>query len=340
MSYRYLGNKTKLTSWIVDIISQSIPRNSIVADPMCGTAAVSNELALNGYSVIAADMLKFPTIHAKSRLLVKQEPEFSLFQGYENILNELNNLKPEIGYFYREFGESGNPANGRSSRLYFSAENSGKIDAIRRVIKELHSNKEINDLEHVILLQNLLLSVNKIANISGTYGYFRSKLSDNAKLPLKLEKLLFTPTKGNHRVLHGKVESIASTIEADAVYLDPPYTKRQYAGNYHILETIACEDEPIAQGDGGLRPWQEQSSVFCYKRLAGNALLEILKSLKTSNVFLSYTEDGQISSKDIMEILNIFGDVKIYTHQHVRYQSNKKAKSGFIDETLYYLKMR
>ena len=44
MSYRYLGNKTKLTNWIVDTISQSIPPNATVADPMCGTAAVSNAL--------------------------------------------------------------------------------------------------------------------------------------------------------------------------------------------------------------------------------------------------------------------------------------------------------
>lgn len=339
MSYRYLGNKTKLTNWIVDTISQSIPPNATVADPMCGTAAVSNALALRGYSVIAADMLTFPTIHAKSRLLVKCEPNFESFKGYENILNELNRLEPKEGYFYKEFGEKGMPANGRAPRLYFSAENSGKIDAIRGVIKKLHNEKEISDLEHAVLLQNLLLAVNKVANISGTYGYFRSKVSDNAKSLLKLEKLEFTSTPGQHSVLQGRVENLASSIEADAIYLDPPYTKRQYAGNYHILETIACEDEPLAQGDGGLRPWKEQASAFCYKRSAGNALQEILNSLKTQNVFLSYTDDGQISPTDIMEILRTFGEVKVYTHQYGRYQSNNKAKGGIIDETLYHLKM-
>ena len=30
----------------------------------------------------------------------------------------------------------------------------------------------------------------------------------------------------------------------DTVYLDPPYTKRQYASYYHIPETIAYHDEP------------------------------------------------------------------------------------------------
>lgn len=82
-----------------------------------------------------------------------------------------------------------------------------------------------------------------------------------------------------------------------------------------------------------------QASAFCYKRSAGNALQEILNSLKTQNVFLSYTDDGQISPTDIMEILRTFGEVKVYTHQYGRYQSNNKAKGGIIDETLYHLEM-
>ena len=35
----------------------------------------------------------------------------------------------------------------------------------------------------------------------------------------------------------------------DAVYADPPYTKRQYAAYYHILETIAAGDRPLISGD-------------------------------------------------------------------------------------------
>ena len=40
-----------------------------------------------------------------------------------------------------------------------------------------------------------------------------------------------------------------------------------------------------------------------------------------------------------MEILRTFGEVKVYTHQYGRYQSNNKAKGGIIDETLYHLEM-
>ena len=35
---------------------------------------------------------------------------------------------------------------------------------------------------------------------------------------------------------------LVSKIKADIYYLDPPYNQRQYAPNYHLLETIAKYD--------------------------------------------------------------------------------------------------
>lgn len=339
MSYRYLGNKTKLADWIVDSIAAVIPPNATVADPMCGTAAVSFALAKRGFSVVASDALSFPVIHAKSRLLAKEEPEFASFGGYENILNTLNSLEPLEGYFYREFGDSGSPANGRAPRKYFSAENAGKIDAIRYFIISAHSANRITDLEHTVLLQNLLLGVNEVANIAGTYGYFRSELGENAKKPLQLLPMSFVHTAGCHKVTQGDIAQIAPELRAQAVYLDPPYTKRQYAGNYHILETIAREDCPEAVGDGGLRPWKEDASPFCYKRTAGKFLREIISLLNTTDVFVSYSDDGQIEPSALVSILSEFGSVETHEHQYSRFRSNSGAKAGSIYEKLYHLHM-
>ena len=47
-------------------------------------------------------------------------------------------------------------------------------------------------------------------------------------------------------------------VEADIFYLDPPYNQRQYAPNYHLLETIAKYDNPTIKGVGGLRNYQNQ----------------------------------------------------------------------------------
>ncbi|MDN4507708.1 DNA adenine methylase [Dietzia maris] len=339
MSYRYLGNKTKLADWIVHEVSKVVPSGARIADPMCGTAAVSMALAEAGFAVVASDALTFPVIHARTRLLAREAPAFEVLEGYEGALQWMRNVEAEQGYFYREFGALGEPANGRAPRLYFSAENAGRIDALRSGIRSLRIEGAIDQLEHSVLLQHLLLSTNKVANISGTYGYFRKSLSRTALRPMVFEPLEFVDTSGDHCVMQGSIEELAPTLEADAVYLDPPYTKRQYAGNYHVLETIAQEDEPVAAGDGGLRPWMNQASDFCYRRSAGMAFRRTLSALDAKHVFVSYSEDGQVGEDELIEVFQDFGDVVVHEQPHMRYRSNGKVKDGSVLERLYHIEM-
>lgn len=339
MSYRYLGNKKRLADWIVGEISAVLPSGSSVADPMCGTAAVSITLARAGYSVAAADALSFPVVHARARLLAKAPPEFEALGGYAGALEWLSEIDPIEGYFFREFGEAGAPLNGRAPRLYFSADNAARIDGVRKAIRELDEAGSLSVVEHSVLLHHLLLATNRVANISGTYGYFRSELSQSALRPLAFDPIAFENTPGEHTVQQGRVETLAAGLVVDAVYLDPPYTKRQYAGNYHVLETIAMEDEPCAVGDGGLRPWMDQASDFCYRRSAGNAFRETLEHLNAAHVFISYSEDGQVPGDELLAILSDFGKVTVHEQPHARYRSNGKVKDGAVLERLYHVEV-
>lgn len=337
MSFRYLGNKTRLTDWIVSEVLGVLPAGSSIADPMCGTATVSLALAHAGYSVTAADALTFPVIHARCRLLAKQPPAFKALGGYEKALEWMRSTAPKEGYFFNEFGAAGKPANGRKPRLYFSANNAAHIDGIRDGIRKLAASGAINELEHSVLLHHLILETNKVANISGTYGYFLRELTRPALKPLTFEPITFECTPGQHAVLQGSIQEHASSLRVDAVYLDPPYTKRQYAGNYHVLETLAREDEPVAMGDGGLRPWLDQASDFCYRRSAGHAFRATLKQLDVPHVFISYSEDGQVQKDELISILGDFGRVRLHEHAHARYRSNAGVKDGTVLEQLYHI---
>jgi adenine-specific DNA-methyltransferase len=338
MSYRYLGNKTRLADWIVGTISRVLPVGSSIADPMCGTASVSLALARAGYSVTAADALSFPIVHARTRLLAKSAPAFGALGGYEKALEWMQSALPQEGYFFREFSEAGQPTNGRAPRLYFSESNAAHIDGIRAGIRKLYTAGDLTEVERSVLLHHLILATNKVANISGTYGYFRRVISSSALKPISFEPITFEQTTGSHTVMQGSVEELASKFFTDAVYLDPPYTKRQYAGNYHILETLAREDEPVAAGDGGLRPWGDQASSFCYRRTAGRAFRETLEKLQVPHVFISYSEDGQVPENELLSILSDFGKVTLHEKAHARYRSNGGGKDGSILERLYHIR--
>jgi adenine-specific DNA-methyltransferase len=337
VAYRYLGNKARLAPQLVQVVRSLVPAGSVVADPMCGTASVAAALAAAGYRVIASDELHFPVLHAQARLLLAEVPPFAAFDGgYAGALAELNGLPPAPGLFHREYGSTGAPANGCRPRAYFSSENAAAIDAIRGALRDWRRDGRVTDAEADLLLHDLILAVNDVANIAGTYGYYRSTWNGAALRPLVLRPSEFAPDNRGHRVLQGRVEDLAGELTADLVYLDPPYTKRQYAGNYHILETLAVEDEPEPVGEGGLRDWYGQYSDFCSKRTVRQAFREVLKRVESPHVLISYSEDGLVGPDEMLELLGEFGAVRRHEFALQRFRSNG-GKHGAVAEHLYHI---
>ncbi len=112
----------------------------------------------------------------------------------------------------------------------------------------------------------------------------------------------------------------------DLVYLDPPYTKRQYASYYHILETVALGDEPEVEGVAGLRPWKSLASDFCYKTRALQTLSRLVHGLKAQKVLLSYSNEGHIGMQDIKSELSKIGTSTMHPLGAIgRYRPNKVA---------------
>lgn len=57
--YRYIGNKAKLTPYILDKVQQMIGDTGTVADIMAGTGTVSLELRKKGYKVVASALCEY-----------------------------------------------------------------------------------------------------------------------------------------------------------------------------------------------------------------------------------------------------------------------------------------
>lgn len=340
MSYRYIGNKTKIADIITDIIRQYVPDEAQLADPMCGTASMSAAFRAAGYKVTASDMMTFAAHHARVRLLMDSAPPFAeIGMPYNDVLTRLNELAPEEGLFWTEYGPDGAPAVGCPPRKYFTAFNAGRLDAIRRTLNEWAP--ALTEAEEALLRHDLVLAANRVANIAGTYGHFRSTWSAGALKPLNLLPSTFTTGNSTgHEVLHGKIEEVASEISADACYLDPPYIKRQYAANYHILETLARGDEPAAVGVSGLRDWWDQYSDFCSKRNIADAFAATFNKMDCNLFFVSYSEDGLLDTDTMHRMFSDFGTVERHDIVHKRFKSNSGGEGGTLTEHLYVVDQR
>lgn len=358
MGFRYIGAKTQLIDFVTTTIAEIVKPGSCVADLMCGTGAVSAALRVRGYKVIANDVMTYSYHHARVLLEFTDSPEFLKAQrfirkhskpgdrgelfpptNYELVIDALNRSGERRGYFWREFSLDGNPQAGERPRNYFTPKNASKIDGIRSTIRRLAQSGALTELEHSLLVHDLVMASNDVANIAGTYGHFLSKTVERAKIPIVLTptNLIVRNDPGIHQVHKKYAEELAETLDCDLCYIDPPYMKRQYAANYHVLETIARGDSPRAIGASGLRPWRDQYSNFCTKTKIRDSFRQIVARARCKHFLVSYSEDGLLSIDELRALLEEFGRVKISSFRNKRFKSNESKLASTLSEYLVHL---
>jgi adenine-specific DNA-methyltransferase len=184
----------------------------------------------------------------------------------------------------------------------------------------------LGKLEERLLIADLLLAANSVANIAGTYGCFLRHWSSTATRPITLRPHVLLPFRRKFEVSTKDAFEVHSNPD-DVIYLDPPYTKRQYAAYDHVLETITPGDAPMVGGVTGLRSWEEKSSVFCYKREALKAMRKLLERINALRIFISYSSEGHMNRKDLEDMASAFGTVKVHPVGSIgRYRPNKIAQ--------------
>ena len=337
MGYRYIGSKARIADEIIGYIQQTatIGPGGFFIDAFSGTGAVAERAAQAGWPVYINDMMASAVVMSEARLLSASDVPFASFGGYAAAIRQLNCLPGEPGFIWREYS----PASAQfqpTERRYFTEENAMRIDAISAAVHAWRAAGRITRQEYALLLSDLIRAANDVANIAGTYGCFLSRWTAQAQEPLRLQMDHLKPVPAVYRVSNCDVFALRSTSR-DLVYLDPPYTKRQYASYYHIPETIVCGDQPAVSGVSGLRPWKDKSSVFCYKTKALDALSALILQQGARRVVLSYSNEGHIQLEDLVNRLSPRGQVDLVELKTIgRYRPNKTAveNSGAVREYL------
>jgi adenine-specific DNA-methyltransferase len=347
---RFIGNKENLVPFIYQtLISKKITGDSIF-DIFSGTSNVGRFFKKKNYRVYSSDLLYFSHVLQQAYIQNNAELPFTtllsilqiknndLFSNpLEKIIIALNQLPETEGFIYQHYTPSGTQ-DLNQPRLYFSDENGKRIDAIRQKIEEWYQQKLIDLAEYYCLLACLIETVPFYANISGVYAAFQKKWDKRALKTLQLcsiETIINTQTNA---VYHNNSVELLDSIQADIFYLDPPYNQRQYAPNYHILETIAKYDNPKIKGVSGMRDYTQQKSLFCNAETGLNELSKIVTRGQFSTLVLSYNSEGIMPAEKIMSVLNQVGQVELVEFDYLRFKSHQNVNKKFVKEQLYILR--
>ena len=354
---RFIGCKENLLDFIETLVKQKDVKGNVFCDLFAGTGSVAKHFKKLGYKIISSDLLFFSYVLQKVYIEQNQYPKFTkllkhlkidpieetLFtsdsQNAKGIIKYLNNLEGIEGFIYKNYSPEG--TRGQTySRKYFTGDNSKRIDAIREKIEEWKKSNLINEQEYYFLLASLIEAVPFVANISGTYSAFLKEWDKRAFKKLTLEVPEIIKSDEIHKVYHEDGLKVLDQVKGvDILYLDPPYNERQYAPNYHILETIAKWDKPEIKGITGMRSYENQKSEFCNPKTGIKALGEIINKGNFKHLLLSYNDDGIMPESEILKLFNKVGKSEITEQNYQRYKSNSNGeqKNG-VKEKIYYLK--
>ena len=347
----YIGSKLSLLEFLEKSIEKVVDKNSrVFCDLFAGTGAVGTYFKRKGYKVIANDIQYYSFVlikqyienhqHLKFTKLTKILTELNNIEIAERknfVCDYLSNIKGEKGFIYKNYC-SGGTKNQEFERQYFSDENGMRCDAIRIKIEEWKNEKLITDNEYYFLLATLLETVDKRANTASVYGAFLKQLKKTAQIPFVLKPAELIINDQNHEVFNEDINKIVEKVEGDILYLDPPYNQRQYATNYHMLETIAKYDNPKIYGKTGLREYQDQKSLYCSSSQVKKAFKDLILKAKAKYIFLSYNNEGLMTHDEIKEIMGLRGKYGYFTQEYGRFKADKDKNRDYIsNKTLEYL---
>ncbi|MDM7325152.1 MAG: DNA adenine methylase [Thermus sp.] len=302
---KYIGSKRVLVPWIVDTIAlvRRVDSFSRIADLFSGSSRVAHALKRAGFWVMANDINTYALVLAKA--LVEADARMYPKERIDPILDELMRLPPKGGWFTQKYC--------REAR-YFQPKNGERIEAIREAIEGYAEDP----LLKAILLTSLMLGADRVDSTTGVQMAYLKTWAPRAYGDLRLEYPPLLP--GGGLALQGDALEIAGNLDVDAVYLDPPYNQHSYLGNYHVWETLVLWDNPEVYGVARKRvDVRRRKSPFNSKKEAKGAMEKLLSGLRVRHLFLSFSNEGFFTPKEIEDLLRGWGYTVHFTRPHKRY---------------------
>ena len=312
-STRFMGSKTKLLPYIIDIVNK-LPIRTIF-DAFSGSGVVSYALKKAGYVVISNDFLSY------SHNIAKGLVENSKVRLAGDDINNIMTKNPRAKTFIRDTFDG----------LYFSNEDNVFLDNVISNVQNLDNEYKIN-----IALAALSRACLK-KRPRGLFTYIGERYHDGRRdlhYSLK-DHFLFSIAEYNNAVFdNGKSGHIAlnddilnlDAIDADIVYLDPPYYSKHsdndYVRRYHFIEGLCRNWEGVdIQHETKTKKFARYPSPFDTKVGTYRAFEEIFWRYKNKTMLISYSSNGLPTKDELVSLLEVVGKNVEVTEIEYRYSS-------------------
>lgn len=345
----YLGNKRSLLKEIdpilVDITKKLNKEKIITADLFSGSGIVSRLLKQYSKVVITNDLEKYSELINSVYLSNIKEFDRGKFNYLLKTLNELveNNLFE--GLITKLYAPKDDLDIKDGERVFYTHRNAMLIDTYRYYIEKIIP---INLQKY--FLASLITEASIHVNTSGVFkGFYKDKITgigkfggsaENALSRIKGKITIKEPVLSNvysdYKIYKEDAVILAKKLKnCDLVYLDPPYNQHPYGSNYFMLNLILENKIPnnISKVSGIPNDWNR--SRFNKKNDALKAMEEIVSSLDSKFILISYNNEGFIEFNDMLNMLQKYGKVKTKNIIYNTFRGSRNLKNRDIHTNEY-----
>lgn len=318
----YIGNKNKLTDWIVNNFPY---KKGTVLDLFCGGCSVSYALKEKGYKVFSNDALYSNYVLAKSIIenndVFLENKDFEIEVSKKETLNKYKEIKflENRLYFPYEVEELANLVC-KSEKLQ-DYKRYLFLSLIRRaMIRKIPYSRMNVPWNQIVKLRDEDYSYAKYKRRRAYHNLpFIDHINDNLS---NYNNAVFNNGKENQAFNNDAFKMIEKLDEnVDIIYMDPPYpaTMNKYGNFYGLYDSI----------------FKKEINYINFSE--NNKFLENLEKLiikclpKTKYIVISENNKTKPSIDEISSMLSKYGKVEIKEKKHQYKVTNKENKNETIE---------
>lgn len=292
-STRFMGSKEKLLDHLVETVSR-FQYNSVL-DLFSGSGVVSYLFKSLGKEVYSNDYMAFSSNITKS-----------LVENQKIILSDMDIEKVIV-----ENDGGDNFVSNNFKGIYYSDEDNLFLDRVRKNVKKIH-----DPFKKSLIYASLVRACLK-KRPRGIFTYTGYRYDDGRRdLKLTLEEhfleaveeynaAVFDNNKNNKSFNENALEL---AVEADLVYMDPPYysplSDNEYVRRYHFVEGLVRDWEGVEmQWETKTKKFKNYPTPFSKKNETYEAFEYLFEKYKDSIIVVSYSSNALPTKEEMVQMM-------------------------------------
>lgn len=350
----YLGNKRRLIGNIekeIESIAEKSGKEKLVCtDLFSGSGIVARMLKRHSSKLIVNDLENYSSVINSCYLINKKDFPKDECEYLRKKIEDSCRLEKLPGIISMNYAPQDDDNIKKGERVFYTHQNAVLIDTYRTLIDKFVPDENLRKF----FLAPLITEASVHVNTSGVFkGFYKDKntgigcfgaAGKNALTRIfgriELKEPVFSNFESDLEIYQKDTVLLSKELKKlDIAYLDPPYNQHPYGSNYFMLNLILKNklDVEISKISGITQGWNR--SVFNKPYSALKSMEEIVSSLDSKFIVISYNSEGFISFDEMSELLKKYGKLKTVeiAYNTFRGSRNLRNRDIHVSEYLFIL---